>query len=323
AALAFKEVLEERRVALVATRFRGRAAIWWMNLCSLRHRQEKLSLSSWIKFREYVEREFVPFNYDSLVYQKLQNLRQGTRSVNEYTMEFHRLLTRVDLREMKNQLVSRYVRGLRAGIRDMLNMFLPDSVSDAHQRVVLVEVQLAQKAGSSFASSSRPGVPLGSGPQSSTVGQKNAGKKSVEVGSSATSVAVPEGAQSQGGITPTDVPSVVNAAAINQAKPEPDVTGTELAMTELLHTEVPRREPEKPSSPPKSVESNQPEKRKKRKLVKMSDVGASSGVEKRSKKKHDSGRRAAEKGSDESSLFEKSFLTIDEVRAANVKVPEG
>ncbi|CAA0811876.1 F-box associated ubiquitination effector family protein, partial [Striga hermonthica] len=158
AALSFKEVPEERRVALVATRFRGRAAVWWMNVSSLRHRQGKQPLVSWTKFREVVEREFVPFNYDSIVYQQLQSLRQGTRSVTEYTTEFHRLLTRVDLRETKNQLVSRYVGGLRAGIRDMLNMFRPESISDAHQRALLVELQLGQRAGQFGSSSSRPGA---------------------------------------------------------------------------------------------------------------------------------------------------------------------
>ncbi|CAA0837826.1 Unknown protein, partial [Striga hermonthica] len=156
-----------------------------------------------------------------------------------------------------------------------------------------------------------------------TAGQKNAGKKSTEVGSSATSAAVPESPKSLQEVTTTEVPPVVNAAAINQAEPEPNVTGTEVAVVELPHSEVQRDEPEKLSSPPKSVESTQLERRKKRKLVKMSDVGAFSGAERRSKKKHDSGRKDVEKGVDESPLFEKSFLSIDDERAAKVKVPEG
>ncbi|CAA0843131.1 Unknown protein, partial [Striga hermonthica] len=123
-----------------------------------------------------------------------------------------------------------------------------------------------------------------------TAGQKTTGKKSTEVGSSATSAAIPESRESPQEVAPTEVLPVVDAAAINQAEPEPNVLGTELVMSELTHFEVPRDEPEKHSSPLKSVESNQPEKRKKRKLVKMSDAGASSRVEKRSKKKHDSGQ---------------------------------
>ncbi|GER25966.1 mutant gag-pol polyprotein [Striga asiatica] len=74
----------------------------------------------------------------------------GSRSVDEYTEEFYLLLTCVDVREMSEQLLSRYVGGLRGPIQDMLNLFVPDSVSDAHQRALLVEHQQAQKTGSSW-----------------------------------------------------------------------------------------------------------------------------------------------------------------------------
>ncbi|CAA0826939.1 F-box associated ubiquitination effector family protein, partial [Striga hermonthica] len=106
--LAFKAVLEDKRVAFVATRFRGRAATWWMHIMSMRHRQGKSPIISWMKFCKYVEDEFLPFNYDSVVYQQLHNLRQGTRSVDDYTNEFYQLLNRVEVRETKSQLISRY-----------------------------------------------------------------------------------------------------------------------------------------------------------------------------------------------------------------------
>ncbi|CAA0806643.1 F-box associated ubiquitination effector family protein, partial [Striga hermonthica] len=124
-------------------------------MTSLRHRQGKPRLTSWIKFREVVEREFVPYNYDSIVYQQLHNLRQGVRSVDDYTQDFYRLLTRVEISEPRHQIVARYVSGLRANIRETLNLFRPDTVSDAHQRAVLIKLQQGPKAGPTFGSSSR------------------------------------------------------------------------------------------------------------------------------------------------------------------------
>ncbi|GER43961.1 gag-pol polyprotein [Striga asiatica] len=121
--LRFKDVPDDKLVDLVATRFRGRATTWWMQLTR-----------AW--------------------------------SVDDYTNDFYRLLTRVELRETKNQLVSCYVGGLRQGIRDTLNLFRPEMILDAHQRALLVEYQLAQKSGPSFVSSSWQGMSFGVGGQS-------------------------------------------------------------------------------------------------------------------------------------------------------------
>jgi hypothetical protein len=47
--LDFKRVPEDRRVSLVATKFRGRAAAWWQQLKQTRARQGKLKITSWEK----------------------------------------------------------------------------------------------------------------------------------------------------------------------------------------------------------------------------------------------------------------------------------
>jgi hypothetical protein len=73
------------------------------------------------------------------MYQRLHNLSQGSKIVDEYTKEFYKYLTRVDLAETDDQLVSRYIRGLRQNIQDPLNLFDPVNVSAAHQRVLLLE----------------------------------------------------------------------------------------------------------------------------------------------------------------------------------------
>jgi hypothetical protein len=58
--------------------------------------------------------------------------------------EFHKLLARVDLSESDEQLVSRYIGGLRPQIQDTVNLFDPVDISAAHQRVVLVEKTLTR-----------------------------------------------------------------------------------------------------------------------------------------------------------------------------------
>ena len=50
-------------------------------------------------------------------------MRQGSRTVDDYTIEFHQLVSQNDLAETKEQLVSRYIEGLHPQIQDTLNLF--------------------------------------------------------------------------------------------------------------------------------------------------------------------------------------------------------
>ena len=77
--LEFKLVPEDKRVSLVATRFRGRAAAWWQQLKQTRLRQGNDKISSWEKLKKKMRVAFLPHNYLRLMYQWLQKLRQRIR----------------------------------------------------------------------------------------------------------------------------------------------------------------------------------------------------------------------------------------------------
>ena len=145
--LEFKNVPDNTKVALVATRLRGRAAAWWQQLKLTRNRAGKNKISDWEKMKRKMRAEFLPHNFQRLLYQKLQNLRQGLRSVDDYTTEFYQLLVRNDIQETPDQLVSRYCGGLRPQILDVVNLFDPITVSEAHQRALQIEKNLVRRTG--------------------------------------------------------------------------------------------------------------------------------------------------------------------------------
>lgn len=88
-----------------------------------------------------MKKTFLPYNYDQLMFQHLQNLCQGSRTVEEYATKFFLLLNRIDLRDSDRKLVVRFTGRLRQKIQHTINLFNPLTLSEAHQQALTVEAQ--------------------------------------------------------------------------------------------------------------------------------------------------------------------------------------
>lgn len=75
--------------------------------------------------------------FDGTMFARLQNLRQGSRSVDEYAEEFSLLLTQ-EILDSEVQLVSLFIGGLRPQLRNAMSQFYPLTVAEAHRRAVAV-----------------------------------------------------------------------------------------------------------------------------------------------------------------------------------------
>jgi hypothetical protein len=66
--LEFKQVPEDRRVALVATRLRGQAGAWWQQVKKTRTLQGKGKITCWDKMKKNMRSAFLPYNYTRTLY---------------------------------------------------------------------------------------------------------------------------------------------------------------------------------------------------------------------------------------------------------------
>lgn len=137
----FKDVPAHKRVPLVTTRFRGHAAAWWHQLKLSRTRRGKEKINTRDKLKKHMRKTFIPYNFERLLFQKFHNIRQGSHIVEDYANEFYQMLTRVDIHDSEDQLVARFIAGLRPQLQNMLHQFDPSSVAEARQRALLVEQQ--------------------------------------------------------------------------------------------------------------------------------------------------------------------------------------
>ena len=162
----YKEVSDRDKVKLVAIKFKGRASAWWEQLKRSRERQGKAKITDWEKMKSH----FLPFGYTQALYQRLHSLRQGTRSVDDYTEEFHQLIARNDLSETEEQLVARYLGGLRQTLQDVLSLHSLWTVSEAYQRAFVAEKQLSRQGGRTVRpQESRPTQQLQQGTSNSNI----------------------------------------------------------------------------------------------------------------------------------------------------------
>ncbi|XP_062145847.1 uncharacterized protein LOC133853838 [Alnus glutinosa] len=170
----YKEVPDRDKVKLVAIKLKGRASAWWEQLKRSRERQGKAKITDWEKMKIKMKSHFLPFGYTQTLFQRLHSLRQGMRSVDDYTEEFYQLIARNDLSETEEQMVARYLGGLRQPLQDALSLHSLWTVSEAYQRALVAEKQQNKRPVIRSEQSNRPVRPQESRPvQPPTQGNGN------------------------------------------------------------------------------------------------------------------------------------------------------
>ncbi|XP_028552635.1 uncharacterized protein LOC110101527 [Dendrobium catenatum] len=145
----YMDVEPAKQVKYVACRLKSGASAWWLQLLQSRRREGKGPIRSWWRMKQLLRGHFLPTDYEQLLYMQYQHCSQGSRSVNEYTEEFYRLSARNNLNESTNQLVARYVEGLKEAIQDKLELSTVWSLSQAVNYALKEEMQLARQGRSS------------------------------------------------------------------------------------------------------------------------------------------------------------------------------
>ena len=131
----YRDISYKKKVKFVAHKLKKSAWDWWDQLQTMRTRLRKDPIESWEKMKKYLKRQFLPPHYQELLYEKYKNFKQLGNSVSEFTNEFYRLRSYLDLNEPEAYIISRYMMGLRWEIRERLSSlsfyYLSDLVSAA------------------------------------------------------------------------------------------------------------------------------------------------------------------------------------------------
>src|SRR5262249_12896043 len=93
-------------------------------------------------------KRFVPSHYYRELYNKLQTLQQGNRSVDEYYKEMEVAMIRANVEENREATMARFLVGLNKEIQNVVELQHYVEIEDMVHMAIKVENQLKRKSSS-------------------------------------------------------------------------------------------------------------------------------------------------------------------------------
>jgi hypothetical protein len=136
---------EEKKVKLEVIEFTDYAIIWWDQLVTNRRGNNERPVETWGELKAIMRRRFVPSHFYRDLYQKLQNLTQGSRSVEDYRKEMEVAMIRTNVEEDREATMARFLSDLNRDIANIIELQHYVEVEDMVHMAMKVERQLKRK----------------------------------------------------------------------------------------------------------------------------------------------------------------------------------
>jgi hypothetical protein len=141
---------EEKRVKLAVIEFIDYAIIWWDQLVMNRRRNHERPIETWEEMKAIMRRRFVPSHYYRELYQKLQSLTQGYKSVDDYYKEMDIAMIRANVEEDREATMARFLNWLNRDIVNVVELQHYIELEDMVHMAMKVERQFKRKRTQSF-----------------------------------------------------------------------------------------------------------------------------------------------------------------------------
>ena len=75
---------EEKKIAMASLEFQDYVLIWWEQVLERREARGEPPITTWAQMKDVMRAHFVPTYYNHDLFKKIQLIKQGTKSVEEY-----------------------------------------------------------------------------------------------------------------------------------------------------------------------------------------------------------------------------------------------
>ena len=97
---------EEKKIAMASLEFQDYVLIWWEQVLERRQARGEPPITTWAQMKDVMRARFVPTYYNRDLFKKLQLLKQGTKSVEEYYKEMEIAMIRANVTEDDEQTMA-------------------------------------------------------------------------------------------------------------------------------------------------------------------------------------------------------------------------
>jgi hypothetical protein len=108
---------EEKKIAMASLEFQDYVLIWWEQVVERHQEKGEPSIITWTQMKDVMRARFVPTHYSRDLFTKLQLLKQGTKSVEEYYQEMEVAMIQANVKEDDEQTMARFLNGLNHPIK--------------------------------------------------------------------------------------------------------------------------------------------------------------------------------------------------------------
>ncbi|KAK1693906.1 hypothetical protein QYE76_010603 [Lolium multiflorum] len=109
-----------KKVAMASLEFEEYANTWWEQVVTQREEKGEPPIDTWEDMKEEMQARFVPTHYKTDLFNKLQKLKQGTKTVEEFFKEMELTMMRANIQESENQTIARFFNGLNYPIKRIM-----------------------------------------------------------------------------------------------------------------------------------------------------------------------------------------------------------
>ena len=147
---------ENKKVKLAAIGFSDYATVWWDQLVFKMRRNREPDVETWEEMKRVMRKRFVSTYYYRELYNKLQNLRQGNRSVKEYYKEMKVAMNRANIEEDREATMARFLAGLNRQIQNVVELQHYIELEDMVHMAIKIENQVKWRDNTNTCSEPNP-----------------------------------------------------------------------------------------------------------------------------------------------------------------------